>query len=365
MFTPMLTRRRLSRLFFVGRLTRSLGWRRVACALVISALIATPASAQDLREEAIKGAELTAMQAAALEQQLTENPQNLVARSQLLGYYRAQQRSASEEHSRHLLWFILNAPESELFESAAARIVPFFDPEGYAAAKQAWLRLIDDEPENVVLLRHASRFLSLSDKNLAAEFLGRAEALEPSNPYWAEQLGRSRWREAHNPYEDTDAATAALALADFERAYELSDAEGCADLMPDLAVAAFAAGALEKASGYAEAMLAAFAGDRNKGTYIHYANLVLGRIALAEGNQEEAGARLLAAARTQGAPPRRYGGPDMALAKALLERGETETVLRYLELCLDLWERGEDDLRDWIVLIEAGRIPDFDHNFLF
>ncbi len=361
----MLTRRRLSRLFFVGWLTRSLGWRRVAYALVTSALIATPASAQDLREEAIKGAELTAVQVSALEQQLAENPQNLVARAQLLGYYRAHRRSAREEHSRHVLWFIQNAPESEVFESAAARIVPFFAPSGYAAAKQAWIRLIDEEPENVVLLRNASRFFTVSDDKLAVESLGRAEALEPMNPYWAKQLGRNRWRESHNPYEGTDAAIAARALADFERAYGLSDAEACADLMPDLAVTAFAAGALEKASGYAEAMLAAFAGDRNKGTYIHYANLVLGRIALAEGNQEEAGARLLAAARTQGAPPRRYGGPDMALAKALLERGETETVLRYLELCLDIWERGQEDLRDWIVLIEAGRIPDFDHNFLF
>ncbi len=361
----MFTRRRLSRLFFVGRLTGSPGRQGVICALVISALIATPASAQDLREEAIKGAELTAPQAAALEQQLAENPQNLVARAQLLGYYRAQRRSAPGEHSRHVLWFIQNAPESELLESAAVRIVPFFDPEGYAEGKQAWLRLIDEEPDNVVLLRHASRFFTMSDKELAVESLVRAEALEPANPYWAEQLGRNRWREAHNPYEGTDAGIAARALADFERAYGLSDAEACADLMPDLAVTAFAAGALEKARGYAEAMLAAFAGDRNKGTYIHYANLVLGRIALAAGNQEEAGARLLAAARTQGAPPRRYGGPDMALAKALLERGETETVLRYLELCLDIWEHGEDDLLDWIVLIEAGRIPDFDHHFLF
>ena len=341
------------------------GWRLVACGLVISVLIGTTALAQDLREEARKGAKLTAAQAVPLEQQLAEHPQNLVVRAQLIGHYRAQRRSAPREHSRHVLWFIQNAPESELLESAGARVVPFFDPEGYAEGKQAWLRLIEEEPNNVILLRHASRFFTVSDKNLAAEFLGRAEALEPSNPYWARQLGRIRWREAHNPYEGTDAVTAAQALAGFERAYELSDTDDCADLMPDLAVTAFAAGALEKARGYAEAMLAAIAGNRNKGDYIHYGNLVLGRIALADEDLEEAGARLLAAGRTQGARLRRFGGPDMALAKALLERGETETVLQYLELCLGFWESGEDDLLDWIVLIEAGRIPDFDHNFLF
>ena len=330
---------------------------------MISTLIGVPALAQDLREEQLKGSDLTAVEAVALEQQLAENPQNLVARARLVGYYDAQPRSASKEHSRHVLWFIRNIPESEVLQGA--RIAPFFDPEGYAAGKQAWIRLMDDEPDNVSLLRNASRFFTVSDDDLAAEVLARAERLEPSNPYWAQQLGRNRWREAHNPYQGTDAATAAQALAAFERAYELLDAKACADLLPDLAVTAFAAGALEKARGYADAMLAATTGDRNKGDYIHYGNLVLGRIALSEGDLEEARARLLAAGRTEGAPLRTFGGPDMALAKALLERGETQTVLRYLELCLDIWERGQEDLRDWIVLIEAGRIPDFDHNFLF
>lgn len=361
----MLTRRRPFWLFVAGKLTRPFGWRRVASVLVTLALLAMPASAQDLREEKRKGQDLTAPQAAALEQQLAENPQNLVARAQLLGYYGAQRGAAAKQLSRHLLWFIRNVPESQVLEAGGPRIVPFFDPDGYAAAKQAWLGLIGAEPENVVLLRNASRFLSSSDRSLEIQLLERGEALEPSNPIWAERLGRSRWREAHNPYEGTDAATAARALADFERAHGLSDAKARADLLPNLAVTAFAAGALEKARAHAEAMLAGTANNRNKGDYLHYGNLVLGRIALAEGNAEEAGARLLAAGRMQGAPLRRFGGPDMALAKALLEHGETEPVLQYLHLCLDFWESGEDDLLDWIVLIEAGRIPDFDHNFLF
>ncbi len=328
-------------------------------------LLAMPATAQDLREEAIRGAELTAGQAAALELQLAESPQNLVARAQLIGYYRAHQRSASEDHSRHLLWFIQHAPESDVLATAAARILPFRDPEGYAAGKKAWLRLIDAEPENAVLLRHASRFLSPGDRPLELRLLERGEALEPSNPYWARQLGRSRWREAHDPFEGTAAATAARALADFERAHELSDADAGADLIPDLAVAAFASGDLDKARAHAESMLAASSDRRNQGEYLHVGNLVLGRIALAEGDLEVAGAHLLAAARTEGAPTGTFRGPDMALAKALLEGGATETVLQYLRLCLNIWAAGEDDLLDWIVLIEAGRIPDFDHNFLF
>lgn len=333
--------------------------------LGIPAAVGSAGPIQDLREEARKGEQLTEAEAAALEHQLLENPQNLVARAQLVGYHGTRRRSSPGRHSEHVLWFVRNVPESELLQSAVARIMPFFEPEGYAEAKQAWLRHIEEEPSNVVFLRNASRFFTVSDDELAAGLLGRAEALEPSNSYWATQLGRNRWREAHNPYRGTDPGVAAQAFDAFRRAYDLSGRDDCADLMSDLAITAFAAGDTEKARGYAEAMLAASPGDRNRGDYIHYGNLVLGRIALDEGNLDEAREHLLAAARTRGAPLRRFGGPDMALAKALLDRGQVTIVLQYLELCLDIWERGEQDLRDWIALIEAGRNPDFDHNFVF
>ena len=85
----------------------------------------------------------------------------------------------------------------------------------------------------------------------------------------------------------------------------------------------------------------------------------MGRIALADGDLEEARARLIAAGETPGSPQLNSFGPDMALAKALFERGEKQTVLRYLELCLEFWEMGQDELKNWIALIEGGRTPDF------
>lgn len=336
---------------------------RPVAALLAALLIGAPGFAQDLREERLKGADLSAAEAAALEQQLLENPQDLVARARLVGYYQARRRTGAKEHSRHVLWFIRNLPESDLL--AGVRITPFFDPEGYTEGRKEWLRLMEAESGNALLLRNAARYFTVSDDDLAATLLVRGEALEPANPYWPAQLGRNRWREAHNPYRGTDAALAARALTAFQRACELSDPDGCADLMPDLAITAFASGDPETARGHAEAMLASSPSDRNQGDYLHYGNLVLGRIALAEGHLDEARNRLLAAGRTRSAPLRRFGGPDMALARQLLDRGQTRIVLQYLELCLDIWEQGEPDLRDWIALIEAGRTPDFDHNFAF
>ncbi len=51
----------------------------------------------------------------------------------------------------------------------------------------------------------------------------------------------------------------------------------------------------------------------------------------------------------------------MDVAKALLERGEKEAVVRYFELCSQFWnsDRGMAKLAEWIELAMAGKIPDF------
>ena len=214
-------------------------------------------------------------------------------------------------------------------------------------------------------MKHAADFFSLSDQELSADLLTRAEALEPSDPDWAKELGALRWREAHNPFDGPDRERAALALTHFERAYELSTVAGRADLLPHLAMTAFVAGNPDKASSYAEAALEPVADEDLRGRNVHFGNLVLGRIALLDGDLDEAVSRLLAAGRTEGSATLNSFGPDMALAKALLERGERRTVVRYLELCLDFWQSGQDTLRDWIALVEGGRTPDFSRNLRF
>ena len=47
------------------------------------------------------------------------------------------------------------------------------------------------------------------------------------------------------------------------------------------------------------------------------------------------------------------------------ERGESEPVLDYLELCFDFWQEGREQPMDWVVLVEAGRIPDFRRHLMF
>ncbi len=51
--------------------------------------------------------------------------------------------------------------------------------------------------------------------------------------------------------------------------------------------------------------------------------------------------------------------PSMKLAKALLARGDSAAVLKYLEQCKPLWPAGAQQLADWEAAIQAGQTPDF------
>ena len=333
--------------------------------VVAAGVSSGPAMLQDLREEASKGRDLSAAQAAMLERQLAEAPQSLGARAQLLGYYFRNRRANPARHTEHVLWFIRNAPESDVLDSSPGRITPMFDPDGYLEAKRAWQRLVGAEPDNVTILRHAATFHRASEAAVAARLLRQAEGVEPSNPEWARDLARLHWREVRRFPGGRDPVAAARALVDFERAHDLSDAAGRRGLLPDLAMAAFAAEDHEKAREYGAAMLELESSPLRTGDLIHYGNLILGHVALEETDLERARTHLLAAGRMRRSPVERLGAPDMTLAKALLERGESEIVLAYFELCFDFWQEGHEQLKDWIVLVEAGRIPDFRQHLMF
>jgi hypothetical protein len=99
------------------------------------------------------------------------------------------------------------------------------------------------------------------------------------------------------------------------------------------------------------------------GHCIHRGNLILGHLALDSGDVDEAKRRLLAAAKSGGGPHLSSFGPNMALAKALLVKGEDETVLRYFELCAEFWT--SKYLNEWIADVESGRMPDFGPNLIY
>ena len=128
------------------------------------------------------------------------------------------------------------------------------------------------------------------------------------------------------------------------------------------------AGETEKAKDYAETLLKqaeTLKDDWNYGNAIHVANLVLGHIALDSGDMTEAKRYLLAAGNTPGSPQLNSFGPDMRLAKALLEKGEKETVLEYFDLCAKFWKLKRDRIDEWKAAIEKDKMPQFGANIFY
>lgn len=92
----------------------------------------------------------------------------------------------------------------------------------------------------------------------------------------------------------------------------------------------------------------------------HYANLYLGRIALSQGNVTAAREYLLLAGNNRGSPALSDYGPDMTLADELLQRGETEVVLRYFQECQHFWINPQrNHLEQWTKDVQTGVRPDF------
>ncbi len=104
--------------------------------------------------------------------------------------------------------------------------------------------------------------------------------------------------------------------------------------------------------------------DWNYGNAIHDANNLLGRVALKRGNIEKAKKHLIEAGKTPGSPQLNSFGPSMALAQELLENGERDVVIEYLELCRVFWEMHEGLLDKWQSEIQEGNIPNLDDKFI-
>jgi hypothetical protein len=133
----------------------------------------------------------------------------------------------------------------------------------------------------------------------------------------------------------------------------------------DAAKGSFAAGKIADAKKYAEELLSLvpqFKDDRDYGTAMFNANLVLGRVALREGKVEDAKRCLITAGQSPLTPALASSGPNMSLANDLLAKGERQVVQDFLEQCRRLWLSNVGQLDKWIEEVKSGKTPDFGPN---
>jgi hypothetical protein len=169
-----------------------------------------------------------------------------------------------------------------------------------------------------------------------------------------------------SPTNNNGHLTASEALVRYEQLLQTAtDQRKRFYLITRAAPAALAASETAKAKSYAVELLkqaAMLRDDWNYGNAIHVGNIVLGQIAVASKDLAEAKRRLLEAGKTPGSTQLSSFGPEMLLAKELLEKGEREVVLNYLDLCDKFWSRHADRLEQWRTAVKKGEMPDFRSN---
>ena len=138
--------------------------------------------------------------------------------------------------------------------------------------------------------------------------------------------------------------------------------------LPGAAKESFAAGKIEDAKKYAAevmGMLPSFQGNRYYPVALHDGNMVLGRIAVREGRIEDAKRYLIEAGQTPGSSALMNYGPNMSLAKDLLEKGERQAVLDYFDLIKKIWTTDSGRLEHWKQQVSNGKVPDFGPNLFY
>jgi hypothetical protein len=332
------------------------------CALALCPLRTFPADAED---DAMAGRRLNADEAKELEAAVAKQPDDLSARTKLLGYYFSRQYTspkAKAARQQHILWIIEHRPAAEIAGLPECNFDPVIDGELYSQGKKLWLEQTRNQAANTAVLGNAANFFLLHDRELAENLLKQAQKAEPKNPKWSDRLG-------HLYALQNNQADAVKALTELERAQAADAGESERFYrLDDLAMQAFAAGDLKKASQYANELLKTapkFQQDWNYGNAIHKGNIVLGQIALREGRMDEAKEFLLKAGKTPGSPQLDSFGPNMSLAKELVEKGEKEVVLQYFELCRKFWSMGAQQLDAWAKDVKAGNVPEFGANLVY
>jgi beta-lactamase regulating signal transducer with metallopeptidase domain len=238
-------------------------------------------------------------------------------------------------------------------------LLPFF---GDHELRGAWQERLERLPYDLPTIRAAAAFYMPEDRGRARSLLRQGWEIEPASAYWPVELAQLESLDRTMLYGDERIEASKRALSFLETARPLMTEAQLYSRLTRFARAAYGAGELAEARRYAEQLLAE--AERrgegwNYGNAVHHGHTVLGLLALAEGDREEAARRLLLSGDTPGSPQLNSFGPSFKLAEELLDLGEREAVLRYLEKCAVFWSSSRGRLESWAAAAAAGGPPPF------
>jgi len=320
-------------------------------------------------ELAIKGGKMTPGEAIKLEKELEDNPSNIDAASQLLGFYFNEFSSNPEirEKRRELILSLIEShPEEAIFKTPYAQLLLGID--NCVEAQKLWAQQFEKNPENTSILMNASSSALLSDRALSEKYLLQAQALDPDNPEISQKLAEvyNLSRNHDNGIDKDDFA--AKELAELIKAYSNSDSEHLRFMLIDMTkVALDAPGELDSADRNADLMIS-MADKSSKVDYVtenlfYYGYLTKGMVAFKNGDNSKAVEFLLKSVEKTSSLS--AFGPNMSLAKALLDAGYKDAVIDFLGKCDKIWDKDFSESQKWIAEIKEGKTPDFGANLYY
>jgi hypothetical protein len=297
---------------------------------------------------------MTKDKAAQLESDVQKKPEDIDSRLSLIGYYSWNGRTVVDQVRlrTHVLWFIEHHPEHPATAEPSLRDLPD-DPDGNLQIQALWRKNIELRGNETDVLKNAEKFFFSRDPEEADRIIHLLSEKEPLSHQWPDELAKLYNMFGIPGYFTEDASERTREA--YRRVLELThDQRAREALAGDMAEAAFRSGNLSGSVQLAKIFLQS--SDRSA---MQRANTLLGRVALRSKDVDGAKQYLLDSSKPAASRYIEVAGPMMVLAKELLDNGERDVVVQYLENCLSLWPHGEDVLHLWISDIKNGRKPGF------
>lgn len=282
----------------------------------------------------------------------------------LLGYHSCGPRCDTKARSEIINNIIMRWPESRISETPY--MIPT-DESGIREARALWIEQARKFPNNLAVLRNASHLLSLCDRKSCEDVLCRAKAIDPETPEWYIRLARLFRQQVGHELHVVHSDRTPEAYGELQLALELTtEGEERAQILIELAELALNAGDLDMSHSHAAAILktGVFSVNSFARVFYEYAgHMIMGRVALARGDIFAAKEHLLNSMQRviqnpiQGHFLGIFGKPPrLALAKELMQHGETDAVIHFFKLCSIIWESESERFSHLIAELKIGMI---------
>lgn len=330
----------------------------------VAGALETQPTALDIVQWLVTGSTMDRTEADRIEQALEVEPTLRCERIKLLAYHRKYFRTDANAWWRHARWIIQNHPEWAVGAVSALISPPRRESSYYREARNLWLGHIEGAyRDNPAVLENAVHFFSIHEPELAVTAMTRCiDLMPPDAPAFSRLARRCKvliWAD-----DEPFAERAARLVEHLEKVFPRLSTSDRRHVRSHLATLSLLAMDLAKAKEHATIALAGKNEEPrwNVGNVQHRCALVLGHVALLEGDVNGAEGYLLKAVEDVDGQILSSFGPDMWLARELLRAGHRSAVLEYLRICRASWRSGQTTVDGWIQIVRSGGTPDFGSN---